>query len=365
MPLPPLLDRKNIKSRLELIFAEGYPGRNNLTRGLAAATVFTFLYIGAVDGVARRTLAPRHVFRMTDEQADRWSDAEREAYFQASLNRSAPIGPGEHRWYEDNTREPIRDETIRGLKHAGAVGELALDTTSSKPRYFLAADFAVLFSPSLVGNSLTTSIERWRSAHIDERARRRMQLLRRSAAASVGRVMVTLPNGEVRALGFGQSAALTKAVIERFAPRFLKQPVVVWISESGQKVYDRDEALTTALGLEINIGRLLPDIILADVGVDPELIVFVEVVVTDGPVTGPRRDELRRLALNAGFDPDQLVFGTVYRDRSDAPLRRNLPVLATGSFVWCLSEEDNLIVFGDETPATGKLCELLLRAGLS
>ena len=50
---------------------------------------------------------------------------------------------------------------------------------------------------------------------------------------------VALPTGEVRLLGVGKSAALTKAVEERFAPRFLR-PVVVWISESGHKVYDRD-----------------------------------------------------------------------------------------------------------------------------
>jgi hypothetical protein len=360
MILPPLPDRLEIKRRLGLIFEEGYPDRNNVTRDLAAATVFAFLYIGAVEG-SGRTLAPRHVFRMTDQRAARRSSTERDAYFEASRHRSAPIPPGETRWYEDNTREPIRDETIRAFKRAGAIGQLALDTTSSRPRYYLTREFAALFAPALDGDALLEAIDHWRRAHIDERARRRMHLVRRSAAAAVGRVMVTLPTGEVRALGIGQSADLTRAVVERFASIFLAEPVVIWISESGQKVYDRDEELTRALGMTIDIGRLAPDVILADVGCDPELIVFVEVVVTDGPVTEERRGQLRDLALRAGYHADQIAFGSAYVDRSAAPLKRNLPALAPGSFVWCLAEERNLIVIGDDSAASSQLADLLLR----
>ena len=79
----------------------------------------------------------------------------------------------------------------------------------------------------------------------------------------------------------------------------------------------------------------------------------------DGPVTGPRRDELQALASRAGYRTDQLVFGTVYLDRSAGPLKRNLPALATGSFVWCAAEEDTLIVIGDETAATALLAGML------
>jgi hypothetical protein len=360
MSLPPLLERAEIKRRLELTFTEGYPDRNYVVRDLAAATVFAFLYVGAVEGTGRH-LAPRHVFRMTAERAARRTDTDRDAYFRASRTRAAPVPAGEKRWYEDNTREPIRDETIRGLKDAGAVGELPLETTSSLPRYHLASDFAALFAPDLDEEALEDTIERWRTAHINERARRRMHLLRRTAAAAQGRVTVALPTGETRLLGIGKSAVLTKAVVERFAPRFLRDPVVVWISESGHKVYDRDEVLTRALGLDIDVGRLVPDVILADAGVDPELVVFVEVFVSDGPVTGPRRDELRALASRAGYRVDQLVFGTVYLDRSAAALRRNLPALATGSFVWCAAEEDTLIIIGDKAAATALLADMLRR----
>ena len=65
-----------------------------------------------------RYLAPKHVYRMTSKQTTR--------------DDSSPIWSGEAvqgrgeiagtRWYADNTREPIRDETLReGLVAVGAV----------------------------------------------------------------------------------------------------------------------------------------------------------------------------------------------------------------------------------------------------
>ena len=58
------------------------------------------------------------------------------------------------------------------MRNAGAIGELPLETTSSLPRYYLASDFAALFDPGLEEQALEEAIERWRAAHIDERARR-------------------------------------------------------------------------------------------------------------------------------------------------------------------------------------------------
>jgi hypothetical protein len=57
------------------------------------------------------------------------------------------------RWYADNTREPIRDETLRdGLVAVGAVVRREdLPTTSGAPRYALKLDFAALFDPIIEG----------------------------------------------------------------------------------------------------------------------------------------------------------------------------------------------------------------------
>ena len=119
MPLPPLLPVSDIHERLQTIFPEGTANRNYVTREIAANTVFVMLYIGAVER-ADRWLRPDQVTRMTDLQAALTTDTERDAWLNQSLRPTT--GSIEGRWYAANTREPIRDETLReGLVRKGAV----------------------------------------------------------------------------------------------------------------------------------------------------------------------------------------------------------------------------------------------------
>lgn len=136
---------------------------------MAAATVFTMLYVGAVEG-SGRLLAPKQVYRMTRQQAARTRDVDRSKYAEASLRAGfAPVG---QRWYADNTREPIRDETLRdGLVGVGAVVVRPdVPTTSGRPRYALKASFAALFDPHLTGTALEEALKRWRTTHLSPSA---------------------------------------------------------------------------------------------------------------------------------------------------------------------------------------------------
>lgn len=77
---------------------------------IAAKTVFVMLYIGAVES-AGRWLRPDQVTRMTDAQAQCIGECERQAWTQKSLvSRRHEIAD---RWYAVNTRESIRDDTMR------------------------------------------------------------------------------------------------------------------------------------------------------------------------------------------------------------------------------------------------------------
>ena len=102
--LPPYVSRDVVAERLPLIFPEGTPNRGYCVRELAASTVFTALYIGAIEG-AERYLGPVHVYRMTGEQAAKADSADRVAYASTVLKRSSHVAG--LRWYADNTREPI------------------------------------------------------------------------------------------------------------------------------------------------------------------------------------------------------------------------------------------------------------------
>lgn len=134
--LPPLLDIVEIHRRLLIIFPDGTPQRGYCTREMAARTVFVMLYVGAI-GESAVWIGPKHVYRMGDAQSRLRGDAERSTYL-AAVEKPGFVAPAD-RWFHDNTREPIRDETLRdGLVRIGAVVmRSGLPTTSSKGRYAL------------------------------------------------------------------------------------------------------------------------------------------------------------------------------------------------------------------------------------
>lgn len=348
--LPPLLDVGEIERRLQLIFPPAIPQRNYCVRNMAARTIFVMLYVGAVEGTGK-WMAPKHVYRMGSVQAAEQSEAEREAYAARVEGKGSSYSPTD-RWFQDNTREPIRDETLRdGLVRVGAVvTRPGVPTTSSKGRYALHPGFAALFAPGLSGEPLAVAIAAWQERYLSAGALTRVRLQQRAATAAQSKVLVTLPNGEARPMEAGPSSVITKAVVEVFAPRFLAEPAVLWISESGNKIIQRDDTLAKTVGLTIESDKLLPDTILVDLGPAEPLIVFVEAVATDGPVTEARRGALLELMTRAGFKESQVAFVTAFQDRNHPAFKKAISHLAWGSFAWCLSEPEHLIALDGTAP---------------
>lgn len=356
--LPPYITREAILLRLPDIFPEGTPNRTYCIRELAASTVFAALYIGAVEG-NEQCLGPMHVYRMTDAQAAKSSEDDRRSY-PTLLRKRKYQGTGK-RWYADNTREPIRDETIReGYLEVGAMSEKpGIPTTSGVPRYQLKKEFAALFDPNLYADELLAATEAFHASHLSKSSLSRIAILRQGAAAPTGKLLVKFPNSETRWLAAGPSSVISKGVIEEFTSRFFDQPVVLWLSESGNKVVHRDDAIASSIGLSIAADKNLPDLILADLGpVDP-LLVFVEVVATDGAVTARRKDAILKVTQAAGFSSKQIAFVTAYQDRQSSGFKKTVSNLAWDSFAWFMSEPDNIMVMRDGALRAARLSELL------
>ncbi|MEP3778422.1 MAG: BsuBI/PstI family type II restriction endonuclease [Shimia thalassica] len=91
----------------------------------------------------------------------------------------------------------------------------------------------------------------------------------------------------------------------------------------------------------------LSDLILADLGPADPLIVFMEVVATDGPISQRRQDALYARTDAAGFNRSQVAFVTAYQDRSAAGFRKTLSELAWDSFAWFTSEPHNIVQLKD------------------
>ncbi|MGK8195164.1 BsuBI/PstI family type II restriction endonuclease [Burkholderia cepacia] len=353
MSLPAIPSIALIGERLPVIFSEGTENRNYVTREMAARTIYVMFYAGAIEGTDH-WIRPSQVTGMSDEQAALTDDASRLAWVKLSLSKKnwRPVTA----WYAVDSREPVRDETLRsGLVSLRAVVERqGVATTSSKPTYALEADFARLFNPELTDDALVEAIAAWQESHLSKAAVSRLRLVRHGATVAADAVKVTFPNGEIRNLAPGPSSAIAKAVIEVFAPRFLKHPAVLWLSESGNKVVARDEALANALGLKIDVSKALPDIILVDLGADvggaDMLVVFTEVVATDGPINRERKIALTSMAIEAGFGEGHLSFLTAFMDRSGAPFKKSVAELAWGSYAWCASEPEHIIDLREGVP---------------
>lgn len=359
MSLPQVPSLDLIRERLPLIFPEGTEHRNYAIREVAARVVYTMFYVGAIEGLDA-WLRPSQVTDMSFWQASQLDVAGRVAWIAKSLSNKK--GRGADTWYANNSREQVRDETIRAafLPMGAVIERQGVAPTSSKPRYALASGFAQLFSDDVSMKDLERQVQAWQKKHLSKAALARMHLVKHGVAAAADAVEVTFPGQkEVRLLKPGPSSVIAKAVVETFAPKFLRDPAVLWISESGNKVVARDDALMKALGLKIDPSKMLPDIILIDMNpgaLGAELlVVFVEVVASDGPITHERKVALMSLALDAGFSPESLAFLTAYHDRGNSIFRKGVSELAWGSYVWCVSEPEHLIVLSEGNP--GKLSD--------
>ena len=356
MSLPPYIDRSTIHKRLQKIFPEGIPQRNYCVREAAASTVFTMLYVGAVEATGEWA-GPKQVVRMTDAQAALKDDAARTGYAKASMKPG--FQPEDKTWYLENSREQIRDETIRqGFITNNAVAERpGLATTSSLPRYALKTDFAMLFDPALSEENFEVAAATWLEQHLSATALARTVLMRRGATTTGEGILVTFPNGETRRMAPGPSSIISKAVIEEFSKRYLINPAVLWVSESGAKVVSRDDELAAQLKLKITADRNLPDIILVDLGDGKDghvLLIFIEVVATDGPVTPQRQEALLKIATDAGFPPKRVAFVTAYIDRSHGAFKKTISELAWRSFAWFAAEPEHLVVLHDGREETAR-----------
>lgn len=365
--LPALLSVPAVQERLQQIFPEGVSNRDYVTREMAAKAVFVMLYVGAIEG-NDRWIRPDQVTRMTDPQAATTPAVDRETWQIESMLPSRGDIPG--RWYSANTREPIRDETLRdGLVPVGAVVvRPGVVTTSPLPRYALQEGFATLFDPELGDRELDAAVSEWRELNLSPSALARVAVVRQGAISQVAQVPVRLPNGEIRNMAPGPSSVITKAVLEDFVPRFLVQPGLVWLSESGNQVVAQDEQLARAIGLVIEPDRNLPDLILVELKADgldaPDrmLLVFVEVVATAGAVNTSRQAALLQIATDAGFDAGDVTFVSAFEDRGQGAFRRSVSELAWASFAWFASEPDNIVhLHAGDAVRPSRLAELLER----
>ena len=339
------------QERLALVFPEALPQRGRLVGALAAAGVFVCLYVESVGG--DNPIRPTMVLWMCDESAARTDPESRRAWYEAARRGKRDLeqlltrwGIRHRPWYADNTREPLRDETFRAWATYGAIiRDETVQTTSPRPQWSLAVDFAALFDPDLTGDDLAELVDDWRDDHLGAVGRARVALAEQLAGPGE-QVVVQFPRGAgTRTLAPGPSSLILKGVVEQLAPRLLDQPAVVFISESRQHLHVIDERLLERLRLHVEESRLLPDALLFDGATGT--FWFVEAVFTDGAIDESRKRDLLIWAGAQAIESERCRFVTAFTGRTAAAFRRHVATLAWGTFAWFLDEPTRILRLDD------------------
>lgn len=359
----PIVPVEEAVKRLELIFPRT-AFDTVLSSPLAAASVTAMIYVGAVwddtvEASGQRWIRPSMVMWLNDAELVYSSDTDRDTWYAAALKgKKAAAQLASERGYTmvqrygDNTRETLRDETWPKWREQGAtLFRGGMPTSYPGPRWILARSFADLFDPALDDDALLAAIDAW-TQHNMSTAGRMRAMSARDLARSEDAVDVLLPNGKHRQLEPGGASHIIKGVIEVWAPARLHSPMVLSISEPGDKVELLDGERLASLGIQIDISKLLPDALLVDVGVSPIEFWMIEAVQTDGEISDARKADLLEWAAAQGIDPGHCQFLTAFSSRNSAPARRRLKDLAAGTYAWFLDEPGMELSWAEVAPSS-------------
>jgi hypothetical protein len=289
------------------------------------------------------------------------ADAQRIAWRAAAARGNRQVAELHESWgvpfepaYRDTSRETLRDETFKEWKAHNAIRErTGLPKSSSKGIWSLLDDFADLFDPELTEEAFREAADEWRESHLDPGTRLKAA---HALLTEIDKhaVKVNLPNsnGSTRKLAAGMSSLIIKGVVETWATARLKKPVVLAISEPGDKVHLGEEKALLALGIKIDVKNVLPDVIIADIGGDQVQFWVIEAVATDGVVTNQRRKALLDWAAQQNIKAHACSFLTAFESRNAAPARKRLKDLATGTWAWFADEPHHELAWYKVNPGT-------------
>ncbi|MFJ1595996.1 BsuBI/PstI family type II restriction endonuclease [Streptomyces sp. NPDC088261] len=312
--------------------------------------VAALVYVDAVcevtdDAESAQWARPSTVVWMSETVLSRTSVDERLAWRTAAAKGSKQVTEVQDSWdipfhpkYKDNTRETLRDETFRSWRQHNAIRKRpGIPNNSSRPRWSLLADFADLFDPDMTDEDFSEAADQWRNKNMTPGAKlRALRALDTESAKHA--VIVHLPDGTTRTLEAGVSSLIIKGVVEEWSHQRLGQPVLLAISEPGDKVHLGDKKTLQALGIKIDPKELLPDVLMADTNPDPVQFWIIEAVSSDGPVTNERKKALLQWAAQQNIKADDCSFLSAFQSRNAAPAKKRLKDLATGTWAWFADE---------------------------
>lgn len=239
--------------------------------------------------------------------------------------------------YAPNTRETIRRQTMHQFVDAG----IALYNPDRPDRPVNSPKAVYQIEPKSLKLLRSFGTKAWHDKLTDFLAHRETLAAKYANEREQNRVPVQIAQGKKITLSPGEHSELIRAIIEKFAPRFAPNSVLVYAGDTGDKWGYFDAALLAKLGINIDSHGKMPDVVLYYT--KRNWLLLVESVTSHGPVDGKRHAELSQLFAGAKAG---LVYVTAFPNRTI--MARYLGEIAWETEVWVSEAPSHLIHFNGE-----------------
>lgn len=229
--------------------------------------------------------------------------------------------------YAENSRETFRKQAMHSFRAAAIIEDNGTATNSPNYRYRVTAEALSLFRSYGTAN-WSENLSAFLSVH---------KMLKEAYASKkrVGKMTVAV-DGLEHALSPGVHNQLQKAVIEEFAPRFLRASRCLYLGDTSKRDLIKDVEGLRRLGLQITLHDKMPDIVLYVP--ERDWLVFVECVTSVGPMSAARLVEINQMTSDVTAGK---VFLTAFLDRRT--YKRFSDQIAWETDVWIAEEPDHMI----------------------
>ena len=238
--------------------------------------------------------------------------------------------------YAPNTRETIRRQTVHQFVQHG----LLIENPDKPDRPINSPKWCYQLSPEalkLLQSVGSTAFKKQIAQFRKNPAASTLQARHRN----LPRESVRMPDGAIIELSAGGQNTLIRAIVEEFAPRFVRTPKILLLGDAANKEIISDESAMAKLGVVLLQRGKAPDVLIHDAKRD--WLIIIEAVTSHGPVDQKRKNELTDLFAKAR---PGLVFVTAFPDSKT--YCRFCSSIAWETEVWIADAPDHMIHFNGE-----------------
>jgi len=271
------------------------------------------------------------------EEKHKWSQAHRKS-LGVSKGIMAFMSEKYEKNYAPNTRETVRRQVLHQFLQAGIADynpdELDLPVNSPRAHYAI--------SELALKTIKCFKTRKWRSTKNDFISQVGELKLKYQKERELLKIPVKFPDGRKFMLSPGKHNEVQAAVIHEFAPRFVKNAIVLYLGDTEKKDLHIDKEFIEKLSIRIDEHSKLPDVVLFDE--ENNWLFLIEAVTSHGPISPKRIEELNDFLKDCSAGK---IYITAFPDFSE--FRKHTPDIAWETEVWIMEMPDHMIHYNGDS----------------